>query len=538
MALPSLNRQGSRFRPVQFLKKLLPYWCGFFLLAYFIFFAYRLLVALTYPYPLDYTEGHLFEEARRLFHADFNPDRLYPANTDSPFLYANFGPLFYYLNAGLMLLTGDRSLLAGRLVGGLAGVYLLWQLYRVCRREELAAGRRAGLLIGLATVFTLVATPVFYRWGVLARPDTLGLVLALAAVERVWRANAESERRRSARVQPYLIAGLLCSLALLTRPGLLAAPLAIAIWLGLQLRWRDLGAFAVTLGGVFGLAVALFQVLTGGHFLTHFLTYNAGPFDGGIWLDNLGLLAVGHLVLFALALVWVARPLVGRFERLDVWRVYFMTALLGLGLSGFSLDGSVFLLESLWLVVLLAWWQLGRLLALRPVWRLGSLRPEIGPLVLLGLALQLSWLLHVPVLNDPTQTAELARTVPAEKLLGNLREVAAQGPILAEDCAWLALLNLPVELDAPAEFAGQVRAGAWNEQLLLDRLNRGYYKLVLFELIPPGQPETQFDQALQADKFLVTPKYFSPQVRAILQDPARFAPYKRVDRWLLLKSKA
>ena len=490
---------------------------------------------MFYPYPLEADENPVLSSASQLLADGFNPQSLYPANLAAPYRLANYGPVFYFLNALLMALLGPHKLLAGRLLGLGATFGLILLSFRLARREEIAAGRKAGIGISLAAALTPLATLAFYRWGAIARPDTLTLLWSVLAVERVWRATAESERRRSASLQPYILAGLLCGLALLTRQTAIAAPLAITLWLALRLRWRDCGIFLGTLVGSLTVVGLVFQTL-GGHFLRHLISYNLAGFDLGRLLAGLGYFGPGHAVLVGLAVVWATRPFVGRFERVDLWRVYFLTALIGGLLCGFGEGDTNFWLESLWLTALLAWWQLGRVLSLRPTVRLGDFRPEVAP-VLLGLVvLQLLYLYHFPILADPLHTDTATNPAQADSVAAILRERQGVGPILAESSGWLTTQGWSAEVDAPAEFGLLAQRDEWHEQPFLDRLKSGYYKTVFFELTPPGSPTnlTSLDALLQSETGLTYPARFSPSTLSILQDRTKFVPYKRVGRWLFL----
>ncbi len=234
-------------------------WACLFLIAlYALFFAYRAAVALLYPYPLEYGEGSVLNEAGQLLAGGFNPARLYPTNDTAPWLATNYSPLYYYLNAALLTLVGPNSFLEGRLLSVLAVAWLVWLLYWLCRGEGM--GRR----VAFGAALTPLATAPVYDWAVLAKPDILGLAFSLSGAAVAWHA-----RKQPARWQLWVGAGLLCLLGLLTKQSYVAAPLAIGLWLTLRRQWRASGIFLASLVLPGGLVVLGLQWATGGAFLRH-----------------------------------------------------------------------------------------------------------------------------------------------------------------------------------------------------------------------------------------------------------------------------
>jgi hypothetical protein len=519
---------------LQPLKKLPQFLCGFFLLLYTLFFIYRALAALLYPYPLAYTEGPVFYEYAQLFRQNFNPAALYLPGTGPPFLAGIYPPLFYYLNGLVMLVTGPTSFLGGRLITGLAAAYLGYSLFRIARKEEIAPGRRTGLGLSLAAALTPFATIALYSWGVLAEGALLALCLSLSGVVSIWQADTERRQKRGKR--PYILAGFLCAMALLCLQTALAAPLAILIWLGMSRRWRDMGQFAAAFFGLFLVVSLAFQFLSGDNYLRHITGFYGPSFDLGFLGSWFNYLLLSHFVLLALAVCWVARPLVGRFERVDLWRIYFLTALVVSFTAGKTIPdfNFVYALEPLCLMSLLAWWQLGRLIALRTIWRLFSYRPQVAPLVLACMALQLLLLWHIPVLADGAITPGPAEFEQSRQVAAQVQQLAQRGPLLAGNSGWLAATGLTAELDDPLVFGRLAQAGNWNNRPFLDQLNNGYYKAAFFEIAQPDSSDAALQQAVTSNTAAPAPGRFEPAVLQVLQDRTKFVPLKRIGKWLFL----
>lgn len=508
---------------------------GLLLFLYTLFFIYRALVALFFPYPLAYGEGPVFYEASQLFHLDFNPAGLYLTNATPPYRAAIYTPLFYYLESLLMWLTGPTSLLAGRLLTVLAAAYLGFRLFRVARKEEVAPGRRARLGLSLAAATTPFATAALYSWGVLAQGALLSFCLSFSAVINIWQSDFERRQKRGAGT--YVLAGFLCALALLCQQTAIAAPLAILIWLGLGLRWREVGQFAAAFFGLFLIVSLVFQFWSGDNYLRHVTALTGFSFDlGAVW-SGFGYIVLGHPVLLVLAGAWVARPLVGRFERIDLWRIYFLIALVVGLLTGNLLENS-YALESLCLMSLLAWWQVGRLIALRTEWRIFSFRPQVAPLALTFIAIQLLFLWHVPGLADNNQTPGFDKFDQANQVAAQLREAAGRGPLLAENSGWLAATGLFTDLDDPRAFGELARQNAWDNRLFLGRLETGYYKTVAFEIAQADLSEAALDKAYTANTAAPAPGHFEPAAWQIIQDRTKFTPLKRIGRYVFLAWKS
>lgn len=498
---------------------------------YTLFFVYRAVVALFFPYPVAYGEGPVFYETGLLYGKSFVPSAVYIANVSPPYLAGIYTPLFYYLNALTMFVTGPNSMLGGRLITVLASVYLGLRLFRAARREEVAPGRRARFSLSLAAAATPFATAALYTWGVLAQGAVLALCLSFQAASNIWQADTDRRQKRGAGT--YILAGLLCALALLCQQTALAAPLAILIWLGLGLRWREFGQFAVAFLGLF-LAVSLFfQFSSGDNYFRHITALTGFSFDLGVIGAWFGYILLAHLVLFGLAGVWVLRPLVGRFERVDLWRIYFLVALVFGLLTGNLLDNSN-ALESLCLMSLLAWWQVGRLLALRTEWRIFRWRPQVASLALVLVGLQLLFLWHVPGLADNNQTPGLGQFDQAAQVAAEFKDVAKRGPMVVENSGWLAATGLPTDLDDPLSFGRLARQNAWDENLFLRRFSGGYYQTVVFEIAQPDLSEAALDQAVTANTAAPAPGHFDPDILRVIQDRTRFTPLKRIGRWLFL----
>ncbi|MFN3373567.1 MAG: hypothetical protein ACK44M_08395, partial [Chloroflexus sp.] len=245
------------------------------LLALYLWYAaehVRLLLA--FPFPLDYGEGPLLAQVSRL--AGGEPIwRLYADPTQEPFLIVNYPPLYLLLSAGMSSLTGV-PLTAGRLValfGALASMAALAALI----------GRRGAWLALL-----WLAVPVVREWMPLMRVDLLGVALGLWAV---WVAG----HQRLPPIWRGALAGGLAVGCLLTKPSLIAGPLAAGVilltgWIRLRSHPESdarhaLQSFLITGALVGGGIVAGLVWATEGRFLLHVVAANANRWELALATD-------------------------------------------------------------------------------------------------------------------------------------------------------------------------------------------------------------------------------------------------------------
>ncbi|MBT9554506.1 MAG: hypothetical protein IV100_00700 [Myxococcales bacterium] len=220
----------------------------------------RSVTAIGTPFPLDYGEGPLLDQARRLL--DGQP--LYPPDlTVPPHVVANYPPLYPALTAAVTLFTGP-SYAPGRLFSLIGVLLAAASLGAVARRLT------GSFTAGLTTALILVTAPYVASWSLLARVDGLALGLSslglALALHGRWRA------------------GLLVVLAaVFTRQtAILVVPLSVFAWASatgsLRDAWRPF-----TLVAAVGVALgALFLAMTHGGAWFHLVTANVNAFDWAV----------------------------------------------------------------------------------------------------------------------------------------------------------------------------------------------------------------------------------------------------------------
>src|SRR5215213_919559 len=218
------------------------------------------LAALAFPYPLNYGEGPLLDQAAKL--ADLM--NIYPTDLSKPpYVVSNYPPLFVLLQAPFVWIFGP-GFWYGRaisLASTVAGAALIGLTLHGRAREETASA--AGGLTFLGVRFVV-------HGSALDRVDMLGLALSWGGLYTVVR---RPDRRG------VILAALLFVAAIYTRQTYaLAAPLAAFTWLLAGGHGRRALGLATLSGSLSLLLLGLLSALTGGGFYFHTVTANVNEF--------------------------------------------------------------------------------------------------------------------------------------------------------------------------------------------------------------------------------------------------------------------
>ena len=407
--------------------------------------------AVTFPYPLDYGEGPLLDQAVGLAQLEniYRPDLSAP-----PYRGANYPPLFPLLQAPFAAIVGP-AFWYGRAIAAasaLAAALFIGLTLHTLTRDILAAVV-GGLL--------LLAFPYILHWSPLNRVDSLALGLSTAGLFVV----ARWPHRRAG----IIAAALLLTAAIYTRQSYaLAAPLASFVWLLREPPRRR--AFELA-GLVAGLGIALLlllQLVTGGGFFLHTVVANVNPFFWGSVRYHVDEMVTHIWPLLGAAAVFA---LAGAVLRPAAWWLiapYLLGAAasaLTIGKTGSNVN---YLFELCAALSLAAGAILGA--AGRSRW--------LQALLCLGLALQVSVMAgwsrenyEGRVMDKIAQRDEIAR------LLDIVRE--APGPVLADEYMGLVPLAGKRLQYQPFEFKQLAEAGVWDEQPFARQLDEHAFPVIL-----------------------------------------------------------
>ncbi|MBN1249876.1 MAG: glycosyltransferase family 39 protein [Anaerolineae bacterium] len=433
-------------------------------------FVVYIALSVAFPYPLDYGEGPLLDQAIRLARLR----NIYRRDLSAPpYTVSNYPPLYVLALTPWVWIFGP-VFTPGRLLSsacGIAGALLLGVLVDT-HTEQRNTAWLAGLLF--------LAFPYVVQWTPLLRVDMLALALSLGALVALsrWRQHPKG----------WLAAALLLVAAVYTRQSYgLAAPLAAFVWLWVKDGWRPALRLAVTVGGL-GLALlALLTAVTGGGFVFNVITANVNTFEMDTLLDwasrllstaPILVLMGGVLLLFGFRRAPMA-PLV-------------LPYLVGATVSGATI-GKVgsnvnYLLElsaalCLTAASLVSWIRSSGTPKDGADPRASLWQPWIAAVVQVALAIQVGLLVH-ETLTDPVNGLKW-RLKPRQEIdrLALAVEMA-EGPVLADEfMGLLALQNRQLYLQ-PFELTQLARAGLWDPSPLVEEITDQTFPLIMVHHFP------------------------------------------------------
>ena len=254
----------------------------------------------------DYSEGLVLSGVHRILDHpslsdtySFNPafydttDLAYPPVF--PYLGAFLSWILSYLPGFQSLCSLDISIYAVRgltLLGLLSSGALIYATVRLFKASRLVSLAAAGLFFCFH--------PVIY-WGDAGRVDALGLAFVLAGIYTVCRATPE--QAVYSKSLAFLWALPFFYLAFFTKQSLVAAALAVVVYLFISGRKKHSVLFAGLLGMGIGLGLAVLAIATGGNYLFFMTMERFTPFSIGQMLTIWGLSLALYCPLVGLA-IW------------------------------------------------------------------------------------------------------------------------------------------------------------------------------------------------------------------------------------------
>ena len=416
--------------------------------------------ALAFPYPLDYGEGPLLDQAMRLSRLK----NIYRANLSTPpYVIANYPPLFVLAQAPFAKIFGP-AFWYGRAISALsvvaAAIFIALTL-RALTGDWLAA---------IAGGLTLPAIPYVLHWSPLCRVDSLALGLSWAGLFVIAR---WPDRRWSL----VTTAVLLTAAAFTRQSEALAAPAAAFFWLLSRRPRRRAFFLAAMIAGIGLVSFVILNVLTGGGFFFNIVTANVNAFSWGEVRHRIGEI-LGYMPVLALGSgIYV---LVAGWRRARSWWLA-TPYLIGAALSALTIGkvGSnvnyLFELSAAFSLVI------GALIAV-----LNHARWARITLILL-LALQVGGLIRWSQ-QDYYQRlmGKVDRRVAIDALMQKVHD--AQGPVLADEYMGLIPLDGRQLYIQPFELTQLARAGVWNQQPFLDAIARKEFGAILIFHLPGDYP--------------------------------------------------
>lgn len=452
-------------------------------------FALHALVAITYPYPLDYGEAPLIDQAQRLAEGE----NIYRADlSEPPYTIANYPPLYVLFLAPF---AHGSPFQIGRLISVLAAIgsaVFLARIILTLTQNRMAAWAAAGLFLSI---------PFVVHWSGLARIDMLALLFATAALYVLVRwPNGR---------WGLIGSGLLLIAAIYTRQSYaLAAPLAAVAWLWSQDQRKALTLAGMVVGGSLVL-FALLSLLTGGGFFFNIVTANVNPFATDRMFE--GLLDVGGTLIPAILLALLL--LIAGWRKLPTWWLlagFLLGALISTLTYGKVGSNVNYFLEITAALSLAA----GLLLA----WRNDDTWGRAGIILLIALQIGIGLLTTMDMAVDKRLAARRADLEAVRRVEQYLEKT--EGPILADEyMGLLTAQDRPLYLQ-PFEMTQLANSGQWDQQPLVNAILNQQFPAILIHHFGPfplfrerWTPEMldAIDQAYRPSQTMAGTVIYTPQ---------------------------
>lgn len=242
----------------------------FFVCLALLIFLIQGITVLAFPYPLDYGEGAVLDQALRV--AQGMP--LYPRDLSvPPYIVTNYPPVFILLTAFFVWVFGP-SLIIGRLISFFSTIVSAVMIGLIVAAVVPGKQKMPAVLTSTG-VFLII--PYVVEWAPLFRIDMFGLMLSLMGLYLILKNPYE--------LKNLVYAAILFILSTYTRQSFgLAAPLAAIIYT-FTINKRQ-GVILALLYGFGGLVLfVLINALTAGAFFFHIITANINAFNWQVVLN-------------------------------------------------------------------------------------------------------------------------------------------------------------------------------------------------------------------------------------------------------------
>lgn len=416
--------------------------------------------ALRYPYPLEYGEGPVLEQAVRLAHGE----TIYLNSFALPPWRVTLEPPAFQL-AQALFVAGNPAFGPGRAISIASAIACAVLVALIVHRltDDWLAAALSGLI--------LFAFPHLALWSLLNRADTLALALSLAGLNVTLRW-----------MRHWWGIGLAAALfvaSIFTQPAYaLAAPATAFVWLFWSQRLRPQAV--VLIGLVTAASLALFLALnlaTGGGFALNVFVAGSGTFESFRIIGLLINLFVHAAFIFIGGFIFLI--LERSTERKRAWPfvlpyvAFSLLATLTAGNAGSNVN-------DMYQIVAAACVLTGSAIA----WVSANAWLRVAALIVV--AFQLA------DLRDWTQESYLG--VAAERMT-QPRELAAlsaqvrqsMGDVLADEYMGLLPINSKRIYLQPAEFTQLQAQGLWSDALLIEQINRRQFPMIaLYEPVSSG----------------------------------------------------
>jgi hypothetical protein len=451
--------------------------------------------ALRFPFPIEYGEGPVLEQAVRLARGE----AIYLNSfAPSPWRLTQEPPVFHL--AQLPFVASNPAFWPGRAISVISAIACVLLVALIVHRltDDWLASAISGLI--------LLAFPHLASWSLLNRADTLALSLSLTGLyvtlrwaRHLWGAS---------------LAAALFVASIFTQPAYaLAAPATAFIWLFWSQRMRRQAGLLI--GLVAGAALALFlglNLATAGGFMLNVFIAGSGTF---VWFRVIGLL-INLFVHTAFVFIggFIFLVLERSTERTHAWPfalpyvVLSLLATLTAGNAGSDVNDLYQLVAALCVLMgsAIAW---------------VSVTAWLRVIALVVVAFQLA------DLRDWTQESYLAAAIERMTQPRELAQLSAQmrqinDDVLADEYMGLLPINGKRIYLQPAEFTQLQAQGLWSDAQLIEQINQRQFPMIA--LYEPATADTEPLIVQRWPKPVRDAIYANYEVRERLADALIYVP--------------
>ncbi|MCX7705068.1 MAG: glycosyltransferase family 39 protein [bacterium] len=406
---------------------------------------------ITFPYPLEYREGVVAYWVKCF--VEHRP--LYPEiGEQPPYMHNPYTPLYYILTGYLQKnLPESRVFLAGRMVSFLSLIIICFLIFKVVRHY-------GSMIAGLIAAGIFFCSPVSINYGSLEVVDMLALCWTIAGLYSAIKKTKAG----------FILSGLFCALAFLTKPTFVLASTGIIISLIMSGEKKKyfLSPF---LGIIFFCFIYLFLKYRDSVF-THLLILNTLPFSFSHFFNVFSQVGIRHSLLFVFLAMFIGSM---KDKNSPFYWYCVLSPITLLFAAKIGAEANYFL----------------EIIALSSI-SLGIFFEKIQFIskqaILLTLVSQL--FLFLPFKPAPVFTKTYGQEMPAaigsdpsstlkeagELIAGELLSVSE--PILSEDTGWLVVAGKDVIIE-PYQFSQLAKYGRWNENFIVEMLREKQFNLIL-----------------------------------------------------------
>ncbi len=272
----------------------------------FLFYLIHCSAIISFPYDLDYYEGHELRNAVLLNEGN----SIYTSLDEPPYVPSTYTPLYSIVAAALIKIFGV-GFFTGRSLTFIASLIIGVLIF------DMVKTKTNNTFIGLISSFLFFSANCVYYWGAFFRVDMLAVMFSLLGFYIVSKHEHDITPK-------YLWLSLIpFILAVYTKQSQVFALLAVSIWLFFKdkkLSVKYFGSFALICGVIF----LFVNYITNGQFWLHLVEYQKVPWRIGLIIGSNYYFLLYFSVLVVIGLTYVINSLMREDGPPSLFSLYFL----------------------------------------------------------------------------------------------------------------------------------------------------------------------------------------------------------------------